>query len=176
MYITINNLVGEKKVDLSYSILGSRREIAVISLFSDNLQYEVEEPGLTMQLGNVEAKKLKGGVYSGKELTDILEGKIDSKKFSENSKVKTTNKLSGITEINLNLTELDNTENLEDGRPSNTLFRYHVTSSKDFTSFEPRTPQYKRLKAGEIVYLTFKITNQNNKFMSHGVSLVLHVR
>ncbi len=177
MYITINNLVGEKKVDLSYSILGSRREIAVISLFSDNLQYEVEESGLTIQLGNVEAKKLNGGVYSGKELTDFLGGKIDPKKFSENPKVKTINKLSGITEMNLNLTELDNTENLEDGRPSNTLFRYHVAHSEDFfTRFEPRTPQYKRLKAGEIVSLNFKITSQNNKFMSHGVSLVLHVR
>ena len=131
---------------------------------------------MTIQLGNVEAKKLKGGVYSGKELTDFLGGKIDSKKFSENPKVKTMNKLSGITKMNLNLTELDNTENLEDGRPSNTLFMYHVTSSKDFTRFEPINPQYKRLKAGEIVSLTFKITNQNNKFMSHGVSLVLHVR
>ena len=36
-----------------------------------------------------------------------------------------------------NLNELDNTDNLEDGRPSNSLLTYHVTSNEDFTRFEP---------------------------------------
>ena len=33
-----------------------------------------------------------------------------------------------------NLNELDNADNLEDGRPRNT---YHVTANEDFTCFEP---------------------------------------
>ena len=38
------------------------------------------------------------------------------------------NKLEGIMEVILTLDELDNTNNLEDRKPSNTLFMYHVTA------------------------------------------------
>ena len=51
MYITINDIKGEKRIDLSYSIqnfdsgkelLGSRStEIAVIRMLSDNVQYQI---------------------------------------------------------------------------------------------------------------------------------------
>ena len=50
-----------------------------------------------------------------------------------------------------NLDELDNTDNHEDGKPSNTLFTYYGPTSVDFKRLEPRTPQYKRLKNDEIV-------------------------
>ena len=40
MYITINNVKGEKRIDLSYSI-HSDKEIAVIRMLSDNIQYKV---------------------------------------------------------------------------------------------------------------------------------------
>ena len=56
------------------------------------------------------------------------------------------NKLGGITEMIFNLNELDNTDNLEDRKPSNVLFTYHVTADKDFRRFEPNIPQYKKLK------------------------------
>ena len=56
------------------------------------------------------------------------------------------NKLKGITEMIINLNELDNSDNLKDGRPSNELLTYHVTDDKDFTHFEPQTPQYMKLK------------------------------
>ena len=42
----------------------------------------------------------------------------------------------------INLDELDNTNNLKDERPSNTLFTYYMTDDKDFT----QTPQYRKLK------------------------------
>ena len=58
-----------------------------------------------------------------------------------------------------NLIELDNSGNLEDGRPSDALFTYYVSSSKDFMHFELQTPQYKKLKNGEIVSLTLRITD-----------------
>ena len=60
----------------------------------------------------------------------------------------------------INLDELDNTNNLKDGRPSNALLTYHVTSNEDFTSFEPRTPQYKKLKNREFTSLTLRIADQ----------------
>ena len=40
MYITINNIEGEKRIDLSYSI-HSGKEIAVIRMLSDNVQYKI---------------------------------------------------------------------------------------------------------------------------------------
>ena len=39
MYITINDVIGEKTIYLSYPIR-SGKEVAVISMLSDNIQYE----------------------------------------------------------------------------------------------------------------------------------------
>ena len=46
MYITINDIIGEKMIDLSYPIqnFDSSKEVAVISIFSINIQYEMTEP------------------------------------------------------------------------------------------------------------------------------------
>ena len=76
-----------------------------------------------------------------------------------------------------NLNELDNTDNLEDGRPSNILLTYHVTADKDFTHFESNIPQYKKLKNGEFVSLTLRITVQKNNIITDGpqVTVVLHI-
>ena len=89
-----------------------------------------------------------------------------------------TNKLKKITKVAISLNELDNSDNLEDGRPSDTLFTYYVTSSEDFTRFEPRNPHYMKLKYGEIVSLTLKIMDQNNKRINNGpgTTVVLHIR
>ena len=77
----------------------------------------------------------------------------------------------------LNFNELDNINNLEDGRPSNALLTYHVTDDKDFTCFEPHIPQYKKLKNGELTSLTLKIMDQKN-IVTDGpqVTVVLHIR
>ena len=41
MYITINDVIGEKRIDLSYPVKGREgsAEIAVVSMFSNNVQY-----------------------------------------------------------------------------------------------------------------------------------------
>ena len=53
MYITINDIIGEKTIDLSYPIrnFGSTtgwdeasKEFAVISMLSENTQYEMTKP------------------------------------------------------------------------------------------------------------------------------------
>ena len=79
----------------------------------------------------------------------MLEGMVELAHFEADDQVIKKNKLKGITEMTLNLDELDNTDNLEDGRLSNVLLTYHVDAHKDFTRFEPHTPQYKKLKSGE---------------------------
>ena len=38
MYITINDIIGEKTIDLSYPIC-SGREVTVVSMHSNNAQY-----------------------------------------------------------------------------------------------------------------------------------------
>ena len=88
------------------------------------------------------------------------------------------NKLKGITEITLNLDELNNSINRKDGRPSNSLLTYHVTSDEDFTRFKPQNPQYKKLKKGEFTFQNLRITDQNNNVITDGpqVTVVLHVR
>ena len=78
------------------------------------------------------------------------------------------------------LNELDNSDNLEDGRLSNVLLTYHVTADKyfkDFAHFQPVTPQYKKLKNGEIVSLTPRIMDQNGNMITNGpgTTVVLHI-
>ena len=76
----------------------------------------------------------------------MLEGMVELVQFEADDQVIKKNKLRGITEMILNLDELDNSDNLEDGRPINALLTYHVTADEDFTGFKPGTPQYKKLK------------------------------
>ena len=87
------------------------------------------------------------------------------------------NKLKGITEMIINLDELNNSINLKDGRPSNELLTYHMTDDKDFMFFKPQTPPYRKLKNREFTSLTLRITDQNNNIMTDGpqVTVVLHV-
>ena len=121
---------------------------------------------------------IPSGTYAGRELLSMLEGMVELNEFLVDDQVTETNKLKGITEITLNLDELDNSDNLKDGRPSNELLTYHMTDDKDFTRFEPDIPQYKKLKNGEFTFLTFRITDQNNNVISDGpqVTVVLHIR
>ena len=122
-------------------------------------------------------KMIPSGTYPGRELLSMLEGIIELNQFEVDDQVTKMNKLKGITEITLNLDELNNSDNLKDGRPSNELLTYHVTDDKDFTHFEPDTPQYKVLKNGEFTSLTLRITDQNNNVITDGpqVTVVLHI-
>ena len=46
MYITINDVIGEKRIDLSYLIknLDSSKGVVVMNVLSDNIQYEIMKP------------------------------------------------------------------------------------------------------------------------------------
>ena len=123
-------------------------------------------------------KMIPSGTYASRELLSMLERMVELNKFLVDDQITKTNKLNGITEMILNLDELDNSDTLEDGRPSNSLLNYHVTSNEDFTSFEPRIPQYKKLKNGEFTSLTLRITDQAGNIITDGpqVTVVLHIR
>ena len=88
--------------------------------------------------------------------------------MSNDSQIIKMNKLAKVIVMIINLDELNNSDNLEDGHPSNTLFMRYVFGSEDFTCFEPATPQYKKLKCGQIVSLTLKITDQNGNIVTDG--------
>ena len=121
---------------------------------------------------------IPNGTYASRELLSMLEGIVELNQFEADNQVIKKNKLKGITEITLSLDELNNSDNLKDGRPSNELLTYHVTSNEDFTHFEPQTPQYRKLKNGEFTSLNLRITDQNNNVITDGpqVTVVLHVR
>ena len=180
MYIMINNIKGEKRIDLSYSIqnFDSGKEIAVIRMLSDNVQYQI----LKHRFGHgsyFDAKKtIPSGTYPGRQLLSIVEGMVELNQFEVDDQVTKTNKLKGIMEMIINLDKLNNSINLKDGRPSNELLTYHVTDDKDFMHFEPQTPQYRKLKDGEFTSLNLRITDQNNNVITDGpqVTIVLHIR
>ena len=123
-------------------------------------------------------KMIPSGTYAGRELLTIVEGMVVLNQFEVDDQVTKPNKLKGITEMIINLDELNNSNNLKDGRPSNELLTYHVTDDKDFMHFEPQTPQYRKLKIGEFTSLTLRITDQNNNVITDGpqVTVVLHIK
>ena len=143
-------------------------------MLSDNVQYEILKLRAVMDPISNTKKMISSGRYAGRELISMLEGIVELNQFEVDDQVTKMNKLKGITEITLNLNELNNSDNLKDGRPSNELLTYHVTDDKDFTRFEPQTPQYRKLKIGEF---TSRVTDQNNDIITDGpqVTVVLHI-
>ena len=122
-------------------------------------------------------KLIPSGIYASRKLLSMLERIIELNQFEVDDQVTKINKLKGITEITLNLDELNNSNNLKDGRPSNSLLTYYVTDDKDFTHFEPQNPQYKKLKNGEFTSLNLRVTDQNHNVITDGpqVTVVLHI-
>ena len=89
------------------------------------------------------------------------------------------NKFENVMKMVISLNKLYNTNNLEDGNPSNTLFTYYVSSPEYFTHFEPiKTPQYKKLKSGNIFSLMLRIMDQNGNIITNGLgtTVVLHIQ
>ena len=125
MYITINDIIGEKTIDLSYPIR-SGMEIAVVSMLGDNVQYWLQG-SIEVLLKTGKKIVLNKGVYTDKELNSLIGMELRMQMVDSREDVLRTNKLGKIRKMVISLNELDNSDNLEDGRPSNTLFTYYVT-------------------------------------------------
>ena len=145
MYITIDDVIGEETIDLSYPIqnFDFSKEVAVVSMFSDNIQYKVTET-FNLKLTDNSEKQILNGSYAKREIDSIAGRKPILADLSNDFRITKTNKLAKVIDMIFNLNELNNSGNLKDGRPSDALSTY--SSSKDFTHFEPQTPQYKKLK------------------------------
>ena len=175
MYITINDVKGGKMIDLSYPI-HSKKEIAVVSMHISNSQILLHR-SIEVLLKTGKKIVLNKGVYTDKELNSLIGTELKSQMLDSHNDIQRTNKLVNGTKITISLNKLDNSDNLEDGKPSSTLFMYFVTSPECFTHFEPQSPQYKKLKNDTITSLTLAITDQNNDIITDGpeVTVVLHI-
>ena len=176
MYITINDVIGEKMIDLSYPIQ-SKKEIAVVSMHIINSRILLHR-SIEFLLKTGKKIVLNKGVYMDKELNSLIGTELKLQMLDSRNDIQRTNKVVNGTKITISLNVLNNSDNLEDGRPSNTLFTYFVTSSEYFTHFEPQSPQYKKLKNDTITSLTLAITDQSNDLITDGpeVTVVLHIR
>ena len=144
-------------------------------MHSNNAQYWLQGP---IEVLSVTGKKivLNKAVYTDKELNEII-GQERKSRIGDCDDVLKTSKLVNGTKITISLNKLDNSDDLEDGKPSNTLFMYYVTGPEYSTRFEPQSPQYKKLKNDTITSLTLAITDQNNNIITDGpeVTVVLHI-
>ena len=142
MYIMINNIKGEKTIDLSYPIHSTPRrgkEIAVVSMHISNSQILFHR---SIEALSVTGKKivLNKGLYMDKELNSLIGTELKLQMLDSHNDIQRTNKLINGTKITISLNVLDNSDNLEDGKPSNTLFTYFVTSPEYFMRFKPPIP------------------------------------
>ena len=176
MCITINDIIGEKRIDLSYPIR-SNKKIAVVSMLSNNVQHWLQG-SIEVLLKTGKKIVLNKGVYMDREQTSLIRTELKSQMLDSRNDVLRTNKLEKVMKMSISLNELDNSNNLEDGLPSNTLFTYYVASPEYFTHFEPVTPQYKKLKNSEIISLTLIIMDQAGKVITDGpgTTVVLHIQ
>ena len=77
MCITINNIMGERTIHLSYPIcsLNQRKKIAVRSMLSENVQSEMTEPFKSKFIGG-DKKQVLNKTYTSRELSVLVERKI----------------------------------------------------------------------------------------------------
>ena len=111
MYITINDIKGEKRIDLPHPIY-PRKEIAVVQMYNGNVQYEIAKPHTIMDPISYNKKLIPSRTHAGRELFSMLEGMVELTQFVANDQVIKMNKLRRITEMIINSNELDNSGNL----------------------------------------------------------------
>ena len=169
-------MTSKVKRRLTYPI-HSKKEIAVVSMHISNSQILLHR-SIEFLLKTGKKIVLNKGVYTDKEPNSLIGMELKSQMLDSPNDIQRTNKLVNGTKITTSLNELNNSDNLKDGKPSNTLFMYFVTSPEYFMHFEPQSPQYKKLKNDTITSLTLAITDQNNDIITDGpkVTVVLHIR
>ena len=79
MYLLINNIKGEKRIDLPHSIqnFDSDKEIAVNRMLSDNVKYEILKLRAVMDSISDVKKTIPSGTYASRQLLSMLEGIVE---------------------------------------------------------------------------------------------------
>ena len=151
MYITIDDIIGKKTIDLSYPIQGKESpeapcwsldpaqwsvEATVVSMLSNNVQYWLQG-SIEVLLKMSKKIVLNKGVYTDKELKSLIGLELKSQMLDSHNDVLRTNKFKKVMKMVISLNELDNSDNLEDSTPSNALFMYYVTGPEYSMHFKP---------------------------------------
>ena len=139
-------------------------------MFTDKVQYQIRKPLKVLLITNKE-RQLPEGVFTDRELNTSMGKKLITTPLDINNNIVMMDKLAYIMAMVLSLDKLDNY--LKEERLSNILLRYHVTDSKEFTSFEPVAPQYKILKNGEFASLTLRIMDQKDNGITDGPEMMI---
>ena len=110
----INDIKGEKAIDLSYPIHPTARrgkEIAVVSMHSSNSQILLHR---SIEVLSVMGKKivLNKGVYTDKELNSLIGMELKSQMLDSRNDILRISKLERITKMIISLNKLDNFDNL----------------------------------------------------------------
>ena len=95
MYITVNDVIGEKRIDLVYPI--QCKEVVVVSMISDNVQYLLKEP-VKLILKTEKDAELPKGAYTDKEPNAMIGLKLKSRMDSRDYVLK-ENKLENVMKL-----------------------------------------------------------------------------
>ena len=117
MYIMINDIKHSKvKRELTYLIqLPQTRKSQLLSCIAIILRCCYVNRSIAVL--SVTGKEIVE--YTDKELNSLIGTKLKSQMLDSCNDILRTNKLERITKMIISLNELDNSDNLEDGRPSN---------------------------------------------------------
>ena len=88
----VTDIVGEKRTDLTYPILG--KEVVIVSMFRDNIKYQ---RAFESSADNKRGKQMLKGVFTGRELNAFVGRKVITTSLDTKENVLKTNKLTGIT-------------------------------------------------------------------------------
>ena len=69
MYIMFTDIMVEKRINLAYPIQG--KEVAIVSMFSNNVPYQIQEPFNLLLIMN-EERQLPKGMFTGRELSTFV--------------------------------------------------------------------------------------------------------
>ena len=111
MYVTITDIVSEKRISLNYPIWG--KKAVIISMFSDNIQYKIKETLKVLLITN-EEKWLPEVVFMGRELSMFIARKVITTPLDVNDHIVKTDMLAHFMEVVRSLDELNNNDNLDD--------------------------------------------------------------
>ena len=92
--------------------------------------YEITKP-LKLKLADGSEKEVLSKTYTSRELNAFVEGKHIISDLDNDPQIIKTNIFAKVTNMSLKLDELNNSDNLEDGHPSNTLFTYYMPGSEN---------------------------------------------
>ena len=91
MYITIDDVIGETRIDISYPIR-SGREVVVVSMLSSNAQIWLQR-SIEVLLNTGKKIVLNKGVYTDKELDSLIGMGLKLQMLDSRNDVLRTNKL-----------------------------------------------------------------------------------